>query len=99
MKRLSYLTVIFVLGFSLVTFAQKKDDSPQAQQARDAWNTFTNACDENHDGKIDRSELPKIKEDKVAGEAKFKKMDKNGDGFITEDEYIVYYKEWLKERK
>ena len=99
MKRLFYFTTILFFGFSLLTYGQKKDESPEAQKAREAWKTFTSMCDENHDGKIDRSELPKIKEDKVAGEAKFKKMDKNGDGYITEDEYIIYYKEWLKERK
>lgn len=100
MKKLFYVTLFLLWGSSMMIYGQKKeDDSPEAQQARDAWKTFTGICDKNQDGKIDRSELPKIKEDKVAGEAKFKKMDKNGDGFITEDEYIVYYKEWIIERR
>ena len=87
------------MNISTLTFAQNQSKKESDNEARDAFHKFIEISDKNHDGKISRDEFPAIKKDKVAGEAKFKKIDTNGDGFITEDEYIVFYKDMIKDKK
>ena len=53
----------------------------------------------NKDGKISKSEHMPIWKDKKKGEQNFKQFDRNGDGFITEAEYVKTTTEFSKEKK
>jgi len=50
------------------------------------------SLDVNHDGRIIKEELVIIYPDKTVLETRFIEFDKNGNGYIEIDEFVVYYK-------
>ncbi len=50
------------------------------------------SLDVNHDGRIIKEELVIIYPDKTVLETKFIEFDKNGNGYIEQDEFIEIYK-------
>jgi hypothetical protein len=53
-----------------------------------AYNQLLTEVDKNKDGKISKEECLSVWKDKAYGETKCKYWDANGDGIITEEEYV-----------
>jgi len=61
----------------------RKQDSPFDKKA------VFNTIDKSHDRKIDKKEYRFIWKDKKMAEEYFNRLDKDNDGFLTDDEFVV----------
>jgi len=73
------LAVILAAGCATI----QKQESPFDRQG------LFDALDKNKDGKIGRDEYYSIWKDTVEAEKYFRRFDKNGDGFLTFDEFRI----------
>jgi hypothetical protein len=69
-----------------VTPAQQK--GPSDDRIKGAYQQILAEADKNRDGKLSLSECLAVWKDKKTGEKNCKYWDANGDGVITEDEYV-----------
>lgn len=60
----------------------------KAAMLKTAYNDLLSEVDKNKDGKISSGECLAVWKDKAYGESKCKYWDENGDGIITEAEYV-----------
>jgi Ca2+-binding EF-hand superfamily protein len=74
------------MAVSSLIFAQ--DQNSLEKHAREAFKSVLQQTDKNKDGKISLEEYCTIWKDKSSAEKKFKTWDVNGDGYITEEEYV-----------
>ncbi len=83
---LSVVILIICLLTPGVVPAQKKGPSDDLIKAN--YREILTEADKNRDGKLSMSECMAIWKDKQMGEKNCKYWDANGDGIITEDEYV-----------
>ena len=84
--------MVLLVGFSLfltfsIAFAQKAK-GPSDEMIRGAFQQVLAGADKNGDGRISMEECMSISNDKKKIEKDCKYWDANGDGIITEDEYV-----------
>ena len=78
------MAVLIITG-SLVSAAQR---GPSDEMIKGAYQQILGAADKNGDGKFSMAECTSISRDKAKIEKDCKYWDVNGDGTITEDEYV-----------
>jgi hypothetical protein len=76
---------VLVLTGSFVSAAQK---GPSDEMIKGAYRQILSGADKNGDGKLSMAECTAISRDKNKIEKDCKYWDANGDGTITEDEYV-----------
>jgi hypothetical protein len=79
------VTSIYVLAPG-VSPAQQR--GPSDDMIKGAYQQVLAEADKNHDGKLSMSECLAVWKDKKTAEKNCKYWDANGDGVITEDEYV-----------
>ncbi len=75
---------LFLIGGDL--FAGEK--GPPAQAIQNAYRQILAGADKNGDGKLSMAECVSISKNRSKIEKDCKYWDANGDGYITEDEYV-----------
>jgi hypothetical protein len=92
MKRLGFQYCIvgvftsFLLLTGNILFAKEK--GPSTEAIKNAYRQILTGADKNGDGKLSMAECMSISSDKSKMEKDCKYWDANGDGVITEDEYV-----------
>jgi hypothetical protein len=76
---------VLVLTCNLVSAAQK---GPSDEMIKGAYRQILGGADKNGDGKLSMAECTSISSNKSKIEKDCKYWDANGDGTITEDEYV-----------
>jgi hypothetical protein len=87
-------TVICLCFSSGHAFAQSK--GPPTEMIKGAYQEILKACDTNKDGNLTVQECMGAFKDKVKAEKDCKYWDANGDGTITEDEYVSQARKIMK---
>lgn len=87
------LAGLFLLSNGLV-FAQ--DKGPPADAIKNAYRQILAGTDKNSDGKLSMEECVSISKNKSKIEKDCKYWDANGDGYITEEEYVKQVKNIMK---
>ena len=86
MKKFFILVSFIFLSFLLLGPNLFSQDMKKA--ARNAFKEILKNCDKNRDGKLSKAEFMTIWKDKNTGEKNWKTWDTNGDGYVTEEEYV-----------
>lgn len=87
MKSLPRLLAFALAAFSSNPILAAPKEPPEAY-IRSAFQELLQATDTNRDGKLAAAECMAIFKDKAVAEKNCKYWDANGDGTITEDEYV-----------
>jgi len=88
MKNIITLTMIALMWFTNAAYAQNQPVTDKDKKAIEEFKTLLKETDKNKDGKISKDEYLAIWKEKNVGEAKFKALDADGNGYITQDEYV-----------
>ena len=100
MKRYAilFLSGMFIFSFLIlsgsISFA--KDDAAREDLIRNAYRQILAAADKNGDGKLSMDECMSISKNKTKIEKDCKYWDADGNGVITEDEYVKQVKNILR---
>lgn len=92
MKRYAilFLSGLFIVSFLIlsgsISFA--KENTAREDLIRNAYRQILTAADKNGDGKLSMDECMSISKNKKKIEKDCKYWDADGNGFITEDEYV-----------
>lgn len=90
--------VVFLVGFFILagnySFAQ--GHGPSAALIGGAYRQILAGADKNGDGKLSMEECLSISKNKEKAEKDCKCWDANGDGVITEDEYVEQVKKIMR---
>jgi hypothetical protein len=92
MRRIGALTLAIL--FSVICLCASpgqsyaQDKGPPAEMIKGAYHEILRSCDTNKDGKLAVQECMGAWKDKVKAEKDCKHWDANGDGTVTEEEYI-----------
>jgi len=82
------LTAILNLALTINPVSAQDREAVKIKALKTGYNMLLSEVDKNKDGKISLEECISPWEDKAIGESKCKYWDKNGNGIITEEEYI-----------
>ena len=92
MKRFAvlFLSVMFLLSFSIIlnNVSYAKDKAAREDLIRNAYRQICTAADKNRDGKLSMDECMSVSKNKKKIEKDCKYWDADGNGIITEDEYV-----------
>ena len=97
MKKIAFLFVplaIIILAWSGDLSAQRL--GPSDAMIKENFTKVLKEADKNKDGKLSMQECMTIWKDKKKGEESCKYWDANGDGTITEDEYVKQVRKIMK---
>lgn len=90
--KLQILTVSIALAVAMCLLlpvgSQAQRMGPSDEMLKSAYRDILAQADKNRDGKLSTAECLAIWKDKQKGERDCKYWDDNGDGVITEDEYV-----------
>jgi EF hand len=92
---LFFLTV-FIVGLSSGVAAAQQGVGPSDAAAKEAFKSILSSADTNKDGKLSTQECFAIWKDKKMAEKNCRYWDANGDGTITEEEYVKQSKKLMK---
>jgi uncharacterized low-complexity protein len=87
MKIAAFAAGVAVLTLTVVS-AGAQDRTRQTNALKNAYKMLLAEADKNKDGKLSIAECSAAWKDKTTGEEKCKYWDANGDGVITEEEYV-----------
>jgi hypothetical protein len=82
------LTAILILALTTNPVPAKDREAVKVKALKTGYNMLLSEVDKNKDKKISFDECLSAWKDKAVGESKCKYWDKNGDGIITEEEYV-----------
>ncbi len=88
MNSIILLTAILILSLTINPVSAQDQEVVKVKALKTGYNMLLSEVDTNKDNKISLDECLSPWKDKVVGESKCKYWDKNGDGIITEEEYI-----------
>lgn len=88
------LTVAMLAILPAVSQAQKM--GPSDEMIKGAYRDILTQADKNRDGKLSQSECLAIWKDRQKGEKDCRYWDANGDGVITEDEYVKQVRKLMR---
>jgi hypothetical protein len=81
---------LFLVSISVpASFCQNKPDDKMSGAMSNAWEMLRSNTDKNQDGKISWDEFSSIYKDEARADQNFQFWDKNKDGYITKDEYVM----------
>lgn len=101
MKHHGVCSLIVISSFSLcllisgLCFAQR-EKGPSTEAISGAYKQMLAGADKNGDGKLSMEECLAVSKDKKKMEKNCRYWDANGDGFITEDEYVGQAKKAMR---
>jgi Ca2+-binding EF-hand superfamily protein len=84
----------FILAGSLSSAQEKK--GPPTEMISAAYKQILSGADKDGDGKLSMQECLSVSKDKEKFEKNCKYWDANGDGVITEDEYVKQVKKLMR---
>ena len=84
----AFLAAVLFLAQAINCGAAQDRQAQKTNALKNAYQMLLAEVDKNKDGKISMDECLSVWKDKAVGESKCKVWNKNGDGFITEDEYV-----------
>jgi Ca2+-binding EF-hand superfamily protein len=90
---LAFFAAAIVLTSGL---ANAQGRGPSDARTKEAFKTILSSADSNKDGKLSSQECHAIWKDKKTAEKNCRYWDANGDGSITEDEYVKQSKKRMK---
>ena len=82
------LTAILIPALTINPVSAQDREAVKIKALKTGYNILLSEVDKNKDGKISIEECLSTWKDKATGESKCKYWDKNGNGIITEEEYI-----------
>ena len=82
------LTAIVVPALTINPVSAQDREAVKVKALKTGYNMLLSEVDKNKDGKISLEECLSTWKDKAIGESKCKYWDKNGNGIITEEEYV-----------
>ncbi|MEW6418195.1 MAG: EF-hand domain-containing protein [Nitrospirota bacterium] len=82
------LTAILIPALTINPVSAQDREALKVKALKTGYNMLLSEVDKNNDGKISLDECLSPWKDKATGESKCKYWDKNGDGIITEEEYV-----------
>lgn len=100
MRRIDALTLAILFSMIFLcfspgrSFAQAK--GPPTEMIKGAYQEVLRTCDTNKDGKLTLQECMEMWKDKAKAEKNCKYWDANGDGIITEEEYVGQVRKIMK---
>ena len=87
----------FLSSFILTgSFLSAQEKGPPAEVISGAYRQILGAADKNGDGKLSMEECLSTSKNKKKAEKDCKYWDANGDGVITEDEYVKQVKKLMR---
>lgn len=98
----SFLVVFFAALFVVTLIAgavSAQERGIPTDRIKQAYKMLLTEADKNGDGKLSVDECMALFKDKKKGEKDCKYWDANGDGIITEDEYVQQVKNIGKKKK
>jgi hypothetical protein len=87
MRIVAFTTGVAVLAL-MIGLAGAQDRTMQTKALKNAYKMLLDQVDRNKDGKLSVAECSTAWKEKATGEGKCKYWDANGDGIITEEEYV-----------
>ncbi len=90
---LVFFAAAIVLTSSL---ANAQGVGPSDARTKEAFKSIVSSADTDKDGKLSLQECYAVWKDKKLAEKNCKYWDANGDGYITEDEYVKQSKKLMK---
>ena len=88
MNSIILLTAILILSLTINPVSAQDREAVKVKALKTGYNMLLSEVDANKDNKISLNECLSPWKDKAVGESKCKYWDKNGDGIITEEEYV-----------
>lgn len=85
---LSWTVAVVTIGLFTPGVSTAQQKGPSDDRIKAAFQQILAESDKNRDGKLSMSECMAVWKDKQTGEKNCKYWDANGDGVITEDEYV-----------
>lgn len=82
------MVLAILLCVVLATVSQAQKMGPSDEMLKGPYRDILAQADKNRDGKLSQIECLAVWKDKQKGEKDCKYWDANGDGVITEDEYV-----------
>ena len=82
------LTAILIPALTINPVSAQDREAVKVKALKTGYNMLLSEVDKNKDGNISMEECPSAWKDKAIGESKCKYWDKNGNGIITEEEYM-----------
>jgi Ca2+-binding EF-hand superfamily protein len=92
--KISFFSAVFLFGFFVVMTGalQAQERGIPTEMIKNAYQQVLAGADKNGDGKLSMQECLAVSKDKARQEKNCKYWDANGDGIITEDEYVQQVK-------
>jgi hypothetical protein len=85
----SFITGVFVCSVLLAgSYLSAQEKGPPAEVMKGVYQQILASADKNGDGKLSLAECMSISKNKSKIEKDCKYWDANGDGYITEEEYV-----------
>jgi len=90
--------IIILIGSIILTgnFLFAKEKGPPVEVIKAAYQQILSGADKNGDGKISMDECMSISSNKSKIEKDCRYWDENGDGYITEEEYVKQVRNTMK---
>jgi hypothetical protein len=86
--RVSFVTILACLCLISTSLVLAQEKGPPTEMIKNAYRQILASADKNGDGKLSLDECMSISKNKSKIEKDCKYWDANGDGFITEEEYV-----------
>lgn len=80
----------------IASFSSAQPAGPSESITKEAYRSIASSLDANKDGKLSVSECMAMSKDRKKAEKDCKYWDENGDGMITEDEYVKQVKKIMR---
>ena len=88
MNSIILLTAILIPALTINPVSAQDREAVKIKALKTGYNMLLSEVDKDKDGKISMEECLSTWKDKAIGESKCKYWDKNGNGIITEEEYV-----------
>ena len=100
MRRIDALPLAILFSMTFLCFSPGRsfaqDKGPRTEMIKGAYQEVLRTCDTNKDGKLTLQECMEMWKDKAKAEKNCKYWDANGDGIITEEEYVGQVRKIMK---
>lgn len=100
MRRIDALTLVILFSAIFLCCSpgqsSAQDKGPPTEMIKGAYQEVLRTCDSNKDGKLTMQECMEMWKDKAKAEKNCKYWDANGDGIITEEEYVSQVRKIMK---
>jgi len=91
-----FFLMVFIFGVAAGITAAQQGAGPSDALTKEAFKSILSSADTNKDGKLSTQECYAVWKDKKTAEKNCRYWDANGDGTITEEEYVGQSKKLMK---